>query len=116
MLAAARQGNAKARHVLHDAAIALARGLGNAVSLLNPERIILGGRFVESGDVLLDTLRRALDTYTLREFARGIEIRAAELGADASFCGMAAYVRDRLFAYPSVGATIDAPTALTEVP
>ena len=115
MLVAARQGDAKAKHVLHDAAIALARGLGNAVSLLNPERIILGGRFVASGDMLLDTLRRALDTYTLGEFARGIEIRAAELGADASFCGMAAYVRDRLFAYPSVGATIDAPTALTEV-
>jgi predicted NBD/HSP70 family sugar kinase len=115
MLVAARQGDAKARHVLHDAAIALARGLGNAVSLLNPERIILGGRFAASGDMLLDTLRRALDTYTLVEFARGIEIRAAELGADAAFCGMAAYVRDRLFAYPSVGATIDAQAALTEV-
>ena len=115
MLVAARQGDVKAKRVLHDAAIALARGLGNAVSLLNPERIILGGRFVASGDLLLDTLRRTLETYTLGEFARGIEIRAAELDADAAFCGMAAHVRDRLFAYPSVGATIDAPPALTAV-
>ena len=115
MLIAARQGDANARQILHDAAIALARGLGNAVSLLNPERIILGGRFVESGDVLLDTLRRSLDGYTLGEFARGIEIRAAELDAAAAFCGMAAHVRDRLFAYPSVGAAIDAQSALTEI-
>jgi predicted NBD/HSP70 family sugar kinase len=115
MVIAARGGDGKARRVLRDAAVALARGLGNAVSLLNPERIILGGRFVASGDLLLDTLRGALDAYTLGEFARGIEIRVAELAADAAFCGMAGYVRDRMFAYPSVGATIDVPPALTEV-
>ena len=115
MLAAARQGDGRAKQILHDATLALARGLGNAVTLLNPERIILGGRFVASGDLLLDTLRRALETYTLGEFARGIEIRAAELGADAAFCGIASYVRERLFAYPSVGTPLDAPPAATEV-
>jgi predicted NBD/HSP70 family sugar kinase len=107
MLRAAREGDARARHVLTDAARALARGLGNAVSLLNPERIILGGRFVESGDLLLEPLKQALPRYALRELLQGTEVRLAELGEASTFLGIAAHVRDRIFAYPNVGARFE---------
>jgi predicted NBD/HSP70 family sugar kinase len=107
MLNAAREGDSRARKVLDEAAANLARGLGNVVSLLNPERIILGGRFVEAGDLLLEPLKQSLPKYALREMLQGIEVRSAELGEASAFLGVAAHVRDRMFAYPSVGAGFD---------
>jgi hypothetical protein len=77
------------------------------VSLLNPERIILGGRFVEAGGLLLEPLKQALPRYALRELLQGIEVRLAEVGESSTFLGIAAYVRERLFAYPSVGARFE---------
>jgi predicted NBD/HSP70 family sugar kinase len=110
MLRAAREGDRQARKIFADAATALARGLGNAISLLNPERIILGGRFVEAGDLLLEPLKQALPRYALGELLQGIEIRMAELGEMSTFLGIAAHVRDRLFAYPTVGASFEETT------
>jgi glucokinase len=111
MLTAAQQGDTKAREVLANAARALAVGLGNAVSLLNPERIILGGRFVAAGESLLSLLRQALPQYALPELVANVELRLAELGEDSAFLGIAAHLRSRLFAYPSMGGTVhDRPT------
>jgi predicted NBD/HSP70 family sugar kinase len=107
MLAAAERGDSKARAVLASAARALAIGLGNAISLLNPERIILGGRFPEAGDSLLALLRQALPQYALPELVANVDVRMAELGEDSAFLGIAAHIRSRLFAYPSMGGTVD---------
>lgn len=116
MLNAARDGDPRARKVLAEAALNLARGLGNVISLLNPERIILGGRFVEAGDLLLEPLKQALPRYALREMLQGIEVRPAELGEASAFLGVAAHVRDRMFAYPSVGAGFDEADAKASAP
>jgi predicted NBD/HSP70 family sugar kinase len=111
MLVAAQRGDARAKQVLADAGRALAVALGNAVSLLNPERIILGGRFVEAGDLLVVPLRHSLPAFALPELAQNVDIRMAELGGDSTFLGIAARVRGRLFAYPSMGGTVDHPSA-----
>jgi predicted NBD/HSP70 family sugar kinase len=110
MLAAAQRGDARAKHVLADAGRALAVALGNAVSLLNPERIIMGGRFVEAGDLLVVPLRQSLPEFALPELAQNVDIRMAELGGDSTFLGIAARVRARLFAYPSMGGTVEHPS------
>lgn len=109
MLAAARGGDARARGVLAEAAGRLARGLGNVVSLLNPERIILGGRFVEAGDAILAPLNAELPAYALPELLRGVDVRLAELGEASTSLGVAAHVRELLFAPPSAA---DRPPAL----
>lgn len=107
MLTAAQQGDEKAREVLANAARALAVGLGNAVSLLNPERIILGGRFVAAGESLLALLRQSLPEFALPELVANVDVRLAELGEDSAFLGIAAHIRSRLFAYPSMGGSVD---------
>ena len=107
MLAAAQQGDAKAREILANAARALAAGLGNAISLLNPERIILGGRFVAAGESLVALLRQQLPEFALPELVANVDVRLAELGEDSAFLGIAAHVRSRLFAYPSMGGTVE---------
>jgi predicted NBD/HSP70 family sugar kinase len=106
MLVAARRGDEKANEVLANAARALAVGLGNAVSLLNPERIILGGRFVAAGDTLLPLLRQLLPQFALPELVAKVDVRLAELGEDSAFLGITAHVRNLLFAYPSMGGTV----------
>ena len=90
-----------------NAAKALAVALGNAISLLNPERIILGGRFVAAGDSLLNLLRQELPKYALPELVANVDVRLAELGEDSAFLGIAARVRSNLFAYPSMGGTVE---------
>ena len=107
MLVAAQENDPRAREVLANAAKALAVALGNATSLLNPERIILGGRFVAAGDSLLNLLRQELPKYALPELVANVDVRLAELGEDSAFLGIAARVRSNLFAYPSMGGTVE---------
>lgn len=107
MLQAARQGDPSAMDVLNGAARALSVALGNAVSLLNPQRIVLGGRFVEAGEPLVNLLRRSLPEFALPELLANVEVRLAELGEDSTFLGIAARVRSSLFAYPSMGGTLE---------
>jgi predicted NBD/HSP70 family sugar kinase len=107
MLAAAGQGEPRAKEVLTHAARALAAALGNAISLLNPERIVLGGRFVDAGELFVNQLRQAIPEFTLPELAANVDVRMAELGEDSTFLGIAARVRSQLFAYPSMGGTIE---------
>jgi predicted NBD/HSP70 family sugar kinase len=107
MLVAAQHGEPRAKAVLDNAARALAVALGNAISLLNPERIVLGGRFVDAGEPLVSMLRQALPDYALPELVANVDVRMAELGEDSTYLGIAARVRSRLFAYPSMGGAVN---------
>ncbi len=105
---AAREGDDHARAILADAGLALARGLGNVVSLLNPERIILGGRFVEAGDLLVEPLEASpAALMPCGKCIQGLEVPLGRGGESSAFLGIAAHVRERLFAYPSVGARFE---------
>lgn len=107
MLAAAQQGEPRAKEVLATAARNLAVALGNAICLLNPERIVLGGRFVDAGEQFAAVLRQSLPEFALPELVANVDVRMAELGEDSTFLGIAARVRSRLFAYPSMGGTVE---------
>ncbi len=107
MLAASQRGDSRAQDILVNATRALAIALGNAISLLNPERVVLGGRFVEAGDPLVALLRKSLPEFALPELVSNVDVRLAELGEDSTFLGIAACVRSRLFAYPSMGGTVE---------
>lgn len=108
MIRAARQGDSQSRQILAEVARTLARAIGSAVNLLNPQRVILGGYLVEAGDVMLEPLRAALPKYTVREMFRGLEVRLAELGDAACFLGMVAHLREAIFAYPATAERMNA--------
>jgi predicted NBD/HSP70 family sugar kinase len=112
MLLSAQQGEPRAKEVLANAGRALAAALGNAISLLNPERIVLGGRFVDAGESLVSLLRQELPQFALPELVANVDVRMAELGEDSTFLGIAARVRSRLFAYPSMGGAIERPLSV----
>ncbi len=87
---AAMAGDALAHRLLDDAARALAVGIAAAANLLDLDRVVIGGGIAQTGEPLLNPLRRALQAHTRLAFLRGLEVRPAALGPAAGVIGAAA--------------------------
>ena len=59
-MTAAQAGDEVARAALESVAARLAHGLANVVTVLLPERVVVGGGVAAAGDLLLGPLRREL--------------------------------------------------------
>ena len=80
-----------ARKVLEEVLEDLTQGIGTAVSLLNPEAVIIGGGLSEAPESLfLEPLRRGVPRYCLAEAAQTLRIEAAQLRYDAGVMGAVA--------------------------
>jgi glucokinase len=90
--AAAEAGHVAAREVLAAAARALGQGLGYAITLMNPEKIVIGGGVAGAGPFYWGALREAAAAYVLPEMrARTAEnIGPAGLGGDSPLWGAVA--------------------------
>ncbi len=84
---AARAGEPCGRRIVSETANYLGIGIGNAVNLIDPERVILGGGVAEAGEILLEPVREAVRMYALPAPAQSLELVAAELGYDAGVRG-----------------------------
>jgi glucokinase len=85
---AAADGDRIAVGILDGSAEALGQGIGIAVNLINPERVVLGGGVTKAGDRWWDGVRRAARAQALPQ-AR-VEIVSAALSDDAPLWGAAA--------------------------
>lgn len=85
---AAAAGDALALAVLEDAARGLGTGLGVAINLMNPARIILGGGVTKSGERWWQAVRAAAREHALPQMR--VDIVPAALGDDAPLWGAAA--------------------------
>ncbi len=99
--ARAGKGEPAARRTFERAGYYLGIGLGIALNLFNPDKILLGGGVMDGGDFLLppaiaEARRRAYGAA----FA-GASIEKAALGNDAGFIGAAAWARDMLVQRPA---------------
>ncbi|MDM8528028.1 ROK family protein [Anaerolineales bacterium HSG24] len=88
---AASEGDQLSWQVLKVAATQLGRGLAQALNMLNPERIILGGGVIKAGEVWWQTVRETAQEYTLQGIS--VNIHPAELGDDATLWGAMALAR-----------------------
>ncbi|MGE5591682.1 MAG: ROK family transcriptional regulator [Bacillota bacterium] len=101
VVAAARQGDRAARQALAMAGRYLGVGLANAVNLLNPDRIVVGGEAVaQAGDLLLDPVRQGLRERAFSVLADDIRVVPARLGQDAWLVGAATVVLEEVFKPP----------------
>jgi glucokinase len=80
-------GDPWAKDVLDEAIRYLSIGLGNLVTVFNPDRIIIGGGVSNIGDRLIEPLRRMILSTAIGESARHVEIFRARLGADVGILG-----------------------------
>jgi glucokinase len=109
-VARARAGDLRATEGLAQVARYLGIGIANMISVLSPDRIVIGGGISAAADLLLgpirDELRRRVQTTSLDE----VEIVTAELGTWAGAIGaaihgaQAAERNDPVAAHASAGA------------
>ena len=84
---AAARGDAFAQNILHDVALDIARGLVNIILLFVPDVIVLGGGVMESADLFLPTVLKAIHTeHPMVPFDR-VRIVPAQLGDRAGLFG-----------------------------
>jgi len=85
---AAQQGDPLAQEVMDEVARNLGTGLGGAINLMNPERIVLGGGVTKSGERWWRILRETARYHALPQMR--VDIQPAALGDDAPLWGAVA--------------------------
>jgi predicted NBD/HSP70 family sugar kinase len=80
----AAEGDAAAAAVVEAALDQLAVVLTNALLVVNPERVIIGGGLATAGDLLLEPLRRRIGTLLMTSLP---DFVLSELGPDAALAG-----------------------------
>jgi glucokinase len=91
---AAAQGDKLSQKVIREAAERLGVGLAGALTLMNPDQIILGGGVIKSGELWWQTVRATTRAQTHADIS--VEIVPAALGDDAPLWGAAALAEDLL--------------------
>lgn len=77
----------RAAYVIEIMVDHLARMLGAATALLNPDVIVVGGGVALAGEALLSPLRRSCERYMLGSHRRALRIVPAQLGEQAGVIG-----------------------------
>lgn len=101
VLRAARGGDPTALAATDHVARWLGFGLAGLVNLLNPERVVLGGRFGRLFPFVSHTLEAQLDRYALKAPRAMVSIVPAALGEDAPLLGAAELAFEPFLADPA---------------
>lgn len=80
-------GDQLAAQILDEAIRYLSIGLGNLVTVFNPDKIVIGGGVSNIGDRLFRPLRQMILSRAIKESVSHVEILRAELGADVGVLG-----------------------------
>ncbi len=89
---AAEAGDPLARQVLEEAARALGLGIGAAIALMNPQRVVVGGGVTKAGERYFQAVRVAARANVLP--GTTVDIVPAALGDDAPLWGAAALAEE----------------------
>lgn len=82
-----RKGDNLARNVIETTGRYLAMGIANIISILNPEIVILGGGLFQSGELLLEFIRKEYKKWAQPLAAQRVRIELSSLGEDAGLFG-----------------------------
>ncbi len=85
---AAQQGDPLAQEVMDEVARNLGTGLGGAINLMNPQRIVLGGGVTKSGERWWRIVRETARYHALPQMR--VDIQPTALGDDAPLWGAVA--------------------------
>jgi len=98
VFAASRLKNELALEVLERAAKRLGIKIAYLVNLLNPQIVIIGGGFEESGEEFLNKVRATVLEWAFRESTSDLKIVYSQLRENAVAMGAASLVLERVFA------------------
>jgi predicted NBD/HSP70 family sugar kinase len=94
---AASMGDAYAAGLLREAGGFIGLALANAVNLLNPSLVVIGGGLATAGAPLLDGIRESLARDTMTGIAEDLRLAISRLGPEASALGCALLAMERVF-------------------
>ncbi len=93
---AARAGDARALDGLRQIGRYLGIGIANLVTLITPDRVVLGGGVAQAGDLLLEPIRAELARRVTTTDLGQVELVTAELGTWAGAIGAAIHGAERI--------------------
>ncbi|QHV99161.1 ROK family transcriptional regulator [Spirosoma endbachense] len=98
LINAAHQGDSYAIDMLHETGFQLGKGLAVAISLFNPEMIIVDGVLTKAAAFILNTIEQAISKYCLSDFRNDLTIEITQLNGAAKWLGTHAYMMEDIFA------------------
>jgi len=75
--------------IVKQAATYLGKSIAILVNLLSPEKIVITGKIVLSGDLIFDTIKQCTDTQTLPDFHHQLSVIPTELTPDLTLAAFA---------------------------
>ena len=84
---AVRNGDQPALLIWDENIKYLAVGIGNAITLIAPEAVVIGGGVSSAGELLLEPLRRQIRRNVTMLPIEKVEILKASLGSESGVCG-----------------------------
>ncbi len=84
---AVKKGNQTAQKIWDETIKYLAIGIGNAITLIAPEAVIIGGGVSAADELLLEPLRREIGKNVSMLPIEKVEILKASLGSESGVCG-----------------------------
>ena len=97
ILLAAEQGDKVAYKLITDMAENLGLAISNAVNILNPEMIILGGSLMGAGAIVTDAISKSIKLHCLSPIAVAVKVVASDLGEKSGILGASTLVSQRFF-------------------
>lgn len=97
ILSAAERGDKVAYKLITDMAETLGLALSNAVNMLNPELLILGGALMGARTVVTDTIKRSIRLHCLSPIAAALKIVASDLVEKSGILGASTLINQELF-------------------
>jgi len=102
-----RRGNPDAVRIITDAGRALGSVLSTAVSLLNPEVVVIGGDIAHAHEQLLGGIRETLLPLTQPLTTAHLTVAPSRLRNHAGIAGAALAVREKIFSAATVDADLE---------
>jgi predicted NBD/HSP70 family sugar kinase len=92
LIALVRAGDRGALRAMEDAGDAVGRALAQAVTIVNPELVVVGGELAAAGDALVAPVRRAVQRNAMSGHTSDLRVVPGALGDSAGVRGAAALV------------------------
>ncbi len=94
---AASMGDKFSINLLKTAGRYVGVALANAVNILNPSSVIIGGGLIKSGNILIDSLVESLKKNTMMGIIDDLQIHISQLDVDGSALGSALLALQHIF-------------------
>ncbi|MBC7248880.1 MAG: ROK family transcriptional regulator [Anaerolineae bacterium] len=109
---AASHGDPLSLQLFHEAGRYIGVALAGLINLFNPRLVIIGGGVAQAGDILLEPIRRSVQSHGLRIAVESCRIVQAQLGREATALGAVTLVLENMFRTPEVSLADRAPLSI----